>query len=75
VYGIFVGEYFQRIRIHIQTTAEKLILRGKYDYSKVLMQVSQNLLQAVSREEISEVVQRDMREFLDVSKAGVWYVR
>ena len=75
IYGVYVGEYFQKIRLHIQTTAEKLILRGRYDYSKVLRQTSQDLSRAMTLDEINEVVKRDLREYMDVSKARIMVLR
>ncbi|MFH1761483.1 MAG: hypothetical protein ABIA63_10330 [bacterium] len=66
-----MGEYFQRIRIHIQTTAEKLILRGKYNYSEALMKISHDLSRTVSVEEINQKLNEDLREYMDVSEANV----
>lgn len=71
IYGIFVGEAFQRLRLHIQTTADKLILKGKYDYSEVLMKISQDLSKAMSIEEINRKLAEDLKEYMDVGRAEV----
>lgn len=71
VYGVFVGEFFQRLRLHIQTTADKVILKGKYNYSEVLMKVSHDLSKAMSIEEINRTLAEDLKEYMDVGRAEV----
>ncbi|MFH1361269.1 MAG: histidine kinase N-terminal 7TM domain-containing protein, partial [bacterium] len=34
IFGVFVGHWYQKIQLFLQTTSDKLFLRGKYDYYK-----------------------------------------
>ena len=52
-YGILVGQIHQRIRIFIQTTSDKVFLRGKYDYYKELAEVSLQVGEKLSLPSIS----------------------
>ena len=43
-----------------------MILKGKYDYSEVLMKISQDLSKAMSIEEINRKLAEDLKEHMDV---------
>ncbi|MBU1026970.1 MAG: hypothetical protein KKA31_04495 [Candidatus Margulisbacteria bacterium] len=40
IFGILVGQFYQRLRLFFQTTSDKLFLRGKYDYYDTLSEAS-----------------------------------
>lgn len=40
LYGILVGQTHQGIRLFLQTTSDKLFLRGRYDYYRALADAS-----------------------------------
>lgn len=70
-YGIFVGETFQRIRLHLQTTSEKLILKGKYDYYKVLAEVASKITEKFGTKNILETLYSVFTNDMEVSTPRV----
>ncbi|MFC1568237.1 ATP-binding protein [Candidatus Margulisiibacteriota bacterium] len=67
VYGILVGQIHQRIRISIQTTSDKVFLRGKYDYYKELSEIS---LQVGEKLSLAAILRILYRTFYDVIEIG-----
>lgn len=52
LYGILVGQTYQRVRLFIQTTSDKVFLRGKYDYYKELSEITTQITKTLSMENI-----------------------
>ena len=68
LYGIFVGQTFQKIRVFLQTTADKTFIKGWYDYRKVQRKISSELRKAISFEDTIKTVRDSLDEELDISK-------
>jgi signal transduction histidine kinase len=71
LYGILVGETFQRIRLFLQTTADKAFVKGWYDYRKVQRKISSDLRKAVSLEDAVKVIRGNLDEELDISQIDI----
>jgi hypothetical protein len=63
LYGILVGQFHQRIRLFFQTSADKLFLRGKYNYYRALSDASARVGEKLS---LSSILKMLYDTFLDV---------
>lgn len=55
--GIFVGFIFERLRMFIQTSSDKVFLKGKFDLAKTSADVAGRLSSIVSFEALSEALE------------------
>ncbi|MBI5078395.1 GAF domain-containing protein, partial [Candidatus Saganbacteria bacterium] len=72
LYGILVGQTHQQIRIFLQTTADKLFLRGKYDYYKELSEASSRVGAKLSLPEILRVLYKTFQDVVEITNPRVY---
>ena len=70
-YWIFVGFVFEKMRLRIQTTSDKLILRGKYDYYKALSDATSEVTKTLSMESILNTLHRVFYEIIEISSPQI----
>ncbi|MFA5097844.1 MAG: ATP-binding protein [Candidatus Margulisiibacteriota bacterium] len=56
-YGIFVGFAFERMRMFIQTSSDKLFLQGRFDLAKTSADVAERLSSIVSLDALSSALE------------------
>lgn len=71
IYGILVGELFQRIRIFIQTSADKLFLKGKYEFRKEAPDIAEKLASVINLKDFSEAIEHIRLENIETSSIDV----
>jgi len=57
-YGIFAGFAFERLRIFIQTSSDKMFLKGKIDISQSATFVAERLASVVSFEDLFDLLEK-----------------
>lgn len=72
IYGILVGQTHQKIRLFIQTTSDKLFLRGKYDYYKELSEASLQVGEKLSLSSILGILYRVFHEVVEISNPRIF---
>lgn len=72
LYGILVGQVHQKIRLFVQTTADKLFLRGKYDYYKELSAASMRVGEKLSLDSILKILYSTFSEVVEVSNPRIF---
>jgi hypothetical protein len=72
LYGVLVGQTHDRIRFFIQTTADKVFLKGKYDYYKELSEISSQITMSLSVENILQTLHKAFYEVLEVSNPKIY---
>lgn len=72
IYGIFVGQTHHNIRIFVQTTSDKLFLRGKYDYYKELSDVTTKVGEKMSLAEILKVLYSTFTNVIEISNPRIF---
>ena len=58
VIGIFVGFFFERLRMLIQTSSDKFFLKGRYDFTDTLAQVTEALASVVSLKDLFDLIEK-----------------
>ena len=71
-YGVIVGQTHQDIRLFLQTTSDKLFLRGHYDYYRELSDASTMVGRKLSLPEILKVLYDTFFEVVEVSEPRVF---
>jgi signal transduction histidine kinase len=72
IFGILVGETFQRIRLFVQTTSDKLFLRGKYDYYQELEALSSEITKRLSMDNILTILKKAFLDIIEVSHPRIY---
>jgi hypothetical protein len=72
VYGIVIGLTHQKIRLFIQTTSDKVFLRGKYDYYKELSEIGSEILRSTSKENMISTLNKAFYSVLEVSNPRIY---
>ncbi len=72
IYGVFVGQTHQQIRLFMQTAADKVFLHGKYDYYKSLAEASSRVCEQLSLEHILRVLYDTFHEVIEISNPKVF---
>ncbi|MFH1387286.1 MAG: ATP-binding protein [bacterium] len=72
VYGVIVGETFQGIRFFLQTTSDKLFLRGKYDYYKELSDASSKVGEKLQLPHILGVLYDTFYNVVEISNPKIF---
>jgi signal transduction histidine kinase len=67
IFMVLMGLRFERIRLFIQTTAEKKFLKGRYDYKEVLLKFSTALSETSELKQILDVVNNLFKNEIEVS--------
>jgi len=70
--GIFVGQTHHNMRIFIQTSSDKLFLRGKYDYYQAISSVSAQITKKLSMENITSTLKKTFSEVMEVSNPRLY---
>ncbi|MBU0686681.1 MAG: hypothetical protein KKB81_02325 [Candidatus Margulisbacteria bacterium] len=71
LYGVFVGQTYQKIRLFIQTTSDKLFLKGKYEFRKEAASIAEKLAMVVNLNDLSETLEHIRLENLEVSSINI----
>ncbi|OGC04805.1 hypothetical protein A2276_02440 [candidate division WOR-1 bacterium RIFOXYA12_FULL_43_27] len=72
IYGIWVGQTHQVLRLKIQTTTDKAILRGKYDYYKELSLASIKVGEDLSLSSILKVLYATFYETVQINNPRIF---
>ncbi len=72
LYGFVLAQVYQNVRLFFQTSADKLILRGKYDYYKSLAEASSRVCEQLSLEHILHVLYDTFHEVVEISNPKVF---
>ncbi len=64
-YGIFVGFAFERLRMFIQTSSDKVFLKGRYDFKRTMSYFVGKLFKVVSLEELKDVFDKARIEIVE----------
>ena len=70
--GVIVGQTHQTIRIFIQTTSDKIFLRGKYDYYKELSDATARVGEKMSLAEILKVLYSTFTNVIEISNPRIF---
>ena len=72
--GVIVGMTYRRIRLFVQTTSDKVFLRGKYDYYKELAEISSKVTRSITKEGLLDVLRHVFRNVIEISNPRVLFV-
>jgi signal transduction histidine kinase len=72
LYGILVGQTHQKMRLFMQTTSDKLFLRGHYDYYKELAEASLRVVQKLSLPDILKVLYDTFNNVVEISNPRIF---
>ena len=72
IFGIIVGQTFQRTRLFVQTSSDKLFLRGKYDYYKELSDASARVGEKLSMGSILGILYETFYKVVEISKPRIF---
>lgn len=71
-YGILVGQIYIKLRLFIQTTSDKLILHGKYDYYQKLSEASMKVSRKLSLPEILRVLYETFYDVVEINNPRIF---
>ncbi|MFH1386441.1 MAG: ATP-binding protein [bacterium] len=66
-YWIMASYLFQKVRFVLQTSADKLFLRGKYDYYNALAEAGEQITKTLSMENINLTLKKTFSEIMEVA--------
>lgn len=72
LYGILVGQTYREIRLFIQTSSDKLFLKGRYNYYKSLSDASSHVGQKLSLTGILKVLYDTFFNVVEISNPRVY---
>ena len=72
IYGVLIGQIHNKIRLFMQTTSDKVFLRGKYDYYKELAEISSKITRTLSIENIIRTLQKAFYEVIEVANPRIY---
>jgi len=75
LYGILVGQAHRRMRLFIQTTSDKVFLRGKYDYYQQLSEISSQITRSLSLDNVLGTLQRAFHEGVEASNPRIYLAK
>ena len=75
IFGILVGQFYQRLRLFFQTTADKLFLRGKYDYYDTLSEASTRAGEKLSIPSILNILYDAFYNAIEISNPQIFMLR
>jgi len=74
IYGALIGYSFERLRLLIQTTSDKLFLKGKYDFRDALTYISEKLASVVSLDDLFKTMELFRLEKIEASMLKIYIV-
>jgi len=74
LYGVLVGVSFQKIRLFLQTAADRAFIKGWYDYREVLRKVATGLAKALTREDIVKTLYPIFQDDIDISESHLYFL-
>jgi signal transduction histidine kinase len=72
LFGILVGQIHQKTRISVQTSADKLFLRGKYDYYTELSDASAKVVEKLSLTSILGILYETFQDVIEVANPLIY---
>ncbi|OGC22994.1 hypothetical protein A2291_00900 [candidate division WOR-1 bacterium RIFOXYB2_FULL_42_35] len=72
IFGIMLTQTYQAIRLFVQTTSDKLILHGKYDYYKEISEASIRVGRKLSLEEILKVLYATFFDVVEIHNPRIF---
>lgn len=72
LYGVLVGQIYQGIRLFIQTTSDKVFLRGKYNYYKELSEVTMRVGEKLSFVSILQTLYKTFDDVIEISNSRIF---
>lgn len=72
LYGIVVGQTHLRLRLFFQTSADKLFLKGRYNYYQALVDVSSRVGRKLSLRDILLLLYDTFRDVMEISNPRVF---
>ncbi|MBU0629497.1 MAG: GAF domain-containing protein [Candidatus Margulisbacteria bacterium] len=72
IFGIFVGQTHHNLRVFIQTTSDKLFLRGKYNYYRELSDATTRVGEKMSLTEILKVLYSTFYNVVEISDPKIY---
>ncbi|MBU1616354.1 MAG: hypothetical protein KKF06_01060, partial [Candidatus Margulisbacteria bacterium] len=72
VFGIITAQTYHQVRLFIQTTSDKLILHGKYDYYKALEDISIEVTKTLSMNNVLSLLLKTFSETMEVSNPKIY---
>ena len=70
-YGILVGFYFERLRMFIQTSSDKVFLKGRYDFTDTLTSISEALSSIVSLKDFYDFLEKIRLDYIEASSLKI----
>jgi len=71
-YGIIIGLIHERVRLMFQTTSDKVILKGKYDYYKELSEISSKITRNNSKDDVLFTLNRIFNDVIQVYNPKIY---
>jgi len=72
VYGAIVGRNYNKMRLLIQTSSDKVFLRGRYDYYHELLEISSQISKDISVDNIKTALRRAFHEVVEASNPRIY---
>ena len=72
IYGVLVGQTHQALRTFFQTTADKLFIRGKYDYYRALADASSHVGENLSLPDVLKVLYSTFHNVVEIANPRVF---
>lgn len=72
IYIFTAGLYFQKTRIRLQQTTEKLFLKGQYDYKKALIKFTAELSECTDLDTLNATIQRNFEDEIEISNIDLF---
>ncbi|MFH1683783.1 MAG: ATP-binding protein, partial [Candidatus Margulisiibacteriota bacterium] len=72
LYGILVAQTHQRLRNYIQTSADKLFLKGKYDYYSALSEIGFEMTKSISLKNLLNTLHRTFFDIIEINHPQVF---
>jgi len=72
-YGLATGLYFNRTRLFLQTKAERIFIKGWYDYRQVLRKVASSIARALTREDVVKTIFPIFHDDIDISEVNIYF--
>lgn len=66
------GVNFQKLRIRLQQTTEKLFLKGQYDYKKALIKFTAELSECTDLDNLNATIQKNFEDEIEISNIDIF---